>query len=1461
MRDFKLSEKFLDQFRGKQPKWGPLGAVTYYRTYSRMKDDGTQEEFWETLQRVVEGCFSIQKKHCKSLHVDWDNEKAQRSAQEMFTRMWEFKFIAPGRSLWLAGTVDLDRHAAGLLNCAFRSTDDVAIDLAEPFCWTMEMLMLGVGCIAKDTFVMTSEGAKKIQELSGTPFYAVINGKEFLAPQGSWSTGIKDVVNLDTTHGFSLKLTPDHRVQKVSRKKSRTGIVETVEWVATESLVPGDKIKLNNFDNYLDWQGEGTFSEGYVTGVVLADGWFNHHTVVAAVHSNKPGALSLMDSIEEHIQKVDRRDIAAQWRDHRDSIEITVGNWITNYLSRSPKEPLDTVETSSSDFHKGFLRGMFDMDGYVSSSVKKNTHTIGLCQSNLNTLKVVQRMLLRLGIVSSINKKREGSETVICGRKCYQNAAWTLVIAGDDLVKFSKIIGFYNSDKLSKLNKLMSLERKKKPRNLYFTTRVKSVSSAGKVETFDISVPGADSFDAHGFIVHNCGHSTDGAGKVVIQEPRAGSHTFVVEDSREGWVAALRSVILPFSGKGCLPVNFDYSKVRPFGALIKGFGGVASGPEPLDLLLKDVESTLRRNVGSTLSVTSIVDIMNLIARCVIAGSVRRSAEISFGDYNNEEFLNLKNPVTNQERLMSHGWASNNSIYADIGMDYSRVAESMASNGEPGVLWLANARKYGRFKDAPDNADYRVTGTNPCFSGDTLIAVADGRNYVSIKQLADEGNDVPVYSLNPTTFKTEIKWGRHPRITGYEQKLLRVHFNEGGYLDVTPNHKMILRDGSELEARELQPGMSLPRFTKRLEPVTSKSKNSNSKDYYQIAMYPRNPRYERIFEHKLISQFFEPEKWESMYSENKGNGWIKGGLVVHHKDYNSLNNSPDNLELMTFQDHTAFHARNDCQGEKNGMFGREHAESSKALIGEKTKERWKSPEFRAEWSVAHAASITEETRKAISDSRINHCSNQSESYAILNGLKYFKNEVGQIVYVKSCEICGKEFHVSYSKRERAFCSQDCGNQYINNRSLNAEMNKKRVENQNKVFVEKQKVTLDNQIKVFKSLQQSLGREPQKKEWELACKEASVPFRIQAKSQAAGNNPYVVNTYKELKQRAAEFNHSVKYVEELEGTHTVYNITVDDNHTLATIIPHEGSKVTSGVYVANCGEQPLESGECCCLVETFPANHDSIEDYKKTLKYAYLYGKTVTLVPTHSNKTNAIMQRNRRIGTSMSGIAQAISKFGRHKFFELCDASYLYLKDLDKLYSEWLCVPRSIRMSTVKPSGTTALLNGATPGIHFPHSEFYIRRIRFQENSPLVDIHRKHGYNVEQDAYSPNTVCVEFPIHEKHFSRSKSDVTMWEQLELAASMQKYWSDNAVSVTVTVKPEEVKDIKHALEAYETRLKTVSFLPLAEHGYVQAPYETITKERYEEMVSKITPIEQYVNIKNEVTERFCTNDVCEIK
>ena len=300
---------------------------------------------------------------------------------------------------------------------------------------------------------------------------------------------------------------------------------------------------------------------------------------------------------------------------------------------------------------------------------------------------------------------------------------------------------------------------------------------------------------------------------------------------------------------------------------------------------------------------------------------------------------------------------------------------------------------------------------------------------------------------------------------------------------------------------------------------------------------------------------------------------------------------------------------------------------------------------------------------------------------------------------------------------------------------------------------------------------------------------------------------------------------------------------------------------------CAEQPLESYELCTLVEVHLNRHESKEDFLKTLKFAYLYGKTVTLLPTHWQQTNGIMQRNRRIGTSLTGIASFADENGLPAVREWMDEGYQKIRHYDHEYSEWLCVRESIRVTTVKPSGSVSLLSGATPGVHWgPGGEFYLRAIRFGNTDPMLHLFKAAGYKIEDDLVSANTSVVYFPIASGH-KRSEKEVSLFEKIGLAATAQKYWSDNGVSVTLSFdKQEETKFIAPALNMYEGQLKAVSFLPMGNKTYPQQPYTEITREEYNSHVGKIGKIDWsaiYEGVENLEAEgeSYCSTDACEIK
>lgn len=296
---------------------------------------------------------------------------------------------------------------------------------------------------------------------------------------------------------------------------------------------------------------------------------------------------------------------------------------------------------------------------------------------------------------------------------------------------------------------------------------------------------------------------------------------------------------------------------------------------------------------------------------------------------------------------------------------------------------------------------------------------------------------------------------------------------------------------------------------------------------------------------------------------------------------------------------------------------------------------------------------------------------------------------------------------------------------------------------------------------------------------------------------------------------------------------------------------------------CLEQSLEPYELCCLVETFPAKHEDYWDYQRTLKFAYLYAKTVTLVPTHWRETNDVIKRNRRIGTSQSGIQEAIQQFGRRRYLEeFCDRAYSYINYLDQKYSEWLGVPLSIKKTSVKPSGTVSLIAGTLPGIHYAEDESYFRLVRVANTSPIIHLLKDANYRIEPAISDPvRTSVIYFPVLHPKGTISKKRVSIWEQFANAVDMQHYWADNQVSITITFGEHEKDQIARALSCFDTRLKGVSLLPLADHGYAQAPYTSAPREEVEAYAATLLPIDfssMTEEGENAEANKFCDGDAC---
>ena len=185
-------------------------------------------------------------------------------------------------------------------------------------------------------------------------------------------------------------------------------------------------------------------------------------------------------------------------------------------------------------------------------------------------------------------------------------------------------------------------------------------------------------------------------------------------------------------------------------------------------------------------------------------------------------------------------------------------------------------------------------------------------------------------------------------------------------------------------------------------------------------------------------------------------------------------------------------------------------------------------------------------------------------------------------------------------------------------------------------------------------------------------------------------------------------------------------------------------------------------------------------------------------------------------------------------------------------------------SISVSGTVSLLVGATPGMHYPESRFYIRRVRISKYSELIEPLKKAGYKVEPAFGSEDTtMVVEVPVDVGEGIRTASELSIWEQFSLAAFLQRHWADNQVSCTATFDPEtESNELSHVLNYFQYRLKGISLLPRKNGGaYKQMPYEAINEKKYNKQVKKLGYL-SFAGIEGEQAEvdKFCNNDVCEI-
>jgi len=267
---------------------------------------------------------------------------------------------------------------------------------------------------------------------------------------------------------------------------------------------------------------------------------------------------------------------------------------------------------------------------------------------------------------------------------------------------------------------------------------------------------------------------------------------------------------------------------------------------------------------------------------------------------------------------------------------------------------------------------------------------------------------------------------------------------------------------------------------------------------------------------------------------------------------------------------------------------------------------------------------------------------------------------------------------------------------------------------------------------------------------------------------------------------------------------------------------------------CAEQSLAAYETCCLAEVYLPNIDSKEELLDVCKLLYRINKHSLALPCHLKETEDIVHKNMRMGIGVTGVLQATEEQR-----SWLNDTYRRLREFDFKYSHAHNFPESVKLTTVKPSGTLSLLPGVTSGCHPAYSQYMIRRIRIAADHALVQVCREHGYPVEYQrnfdgSEDHSTMVVSFPFCYPEGTKIAAEMTAIDQLEVVKWLQANWSDNSVSCTVYYRKEELPEIKKYLaKNYKNNHKSLSFLLHNEHGFAQAPLEEITKEAYDALVA----------------------------
>ncbi len=378
-------------------------------------------------------------------------------------------------------------------------------------------------CLSDDTWILTENGAQKIKDLLGKQVGLFVNGELFsTTKEGFYQTGVKLLYRLTTKEGYEIRATDNHPFLKITAQTQKK---QYSEWTELKDLSVGDRVSIHNHKGIQPWYGDGTFGEGWLLGSLVGDGCFS----VNEKNYQRAAVLRYWGGNQAQMADYAVALIGKELGSQLASIALPrnqytqVGGAALYELAerfgmkQRHKTVTDAVERASYDFYRGFLQGFFDADGGVQGCQLTGV-SVRLAQSDLDVLKAVQRMLLRLGVASSLYRCRrpvslrdaQGIHRVLLpdgkgGQKLYDcKEQHELIVARTNLKEFHAVVGFSDPDKKAKLDAALS-GYKRRLNCEGFTVTVSSIEFDEIEPVYDCTVPGVSRFDANGFVVHNCG--------------------------------------------------------------------------------------------------------------------------------------------------------------------------------------------------------------------------------------------------------------------------------------------------------------------------------------------------------------------------------------------------------------------------------------------------------------------------------------------------------------------------------------------------------------------------------------------------------------------------------------------------------------------------------------------------------------------------------------------------------------------------------------------------------------------------------------------------------------------------------------------------------------------------------------------------------------------------------------------